>query len=531
MSFSFRTFLVFLLLLGLKPLQAALLRPRIMIQLSEEHACKEPVSLFLQEGLSYVRPLSARANIHLYDYQGTLPADLLLARLQRLPMVAAVEWDAGLEFRATPDDPLYSRQWGLEEIGLPEVWETTTGGLTARGDTIVLAIVDSGFDTDHVDMDGQIWINHREIPGNGKDDDQNGYVDDYRGWSFDTDSPVHLPDNHGQSVAGIVGARGDNNTGVCGVNWNIKMMLLSVSTIADVISAYDYIIFLRELYNQSGGASGAFIVATNASFGVNRNAFCSEFPLWGEMLEAMGQVGVLTAAGTSNRNVDIDQVGDTPSGCPSDFIISTLNINSSGQKGTTSSFGKTGVDLGTPGDGSYTTKPFNLYGNFGQNSAAAPHLTGAIGLIYAAPCADLAQSALSNPAETALKVKNWILSGVKPNSNLSGITVTGGVLDVAQSFQLAMNSCDTNTGNPEISLLSDLQLFPNPVSEILTIRLPKGGALHGRMEVFNDRGQIVRQQDFSGDTHLDVSGFVPGLYFIRVSEGDNSWTEKVLVLR
>lgn len=530
MSFFSRTFLFLLMVFGLVSFSADL-RQGVVIQFSAEHSCIGGVLPALPEDLCFVRTLSERSNIHLFDYVGKMTREQLRAKLQTWPSVKGVQWDAELEFRATPDDPLYARQWGLEEIGLPDVWETNTGGLTAMGDTIVLAIVDSGFDTDHVDMDGQIWINHGEIPGNGKDDDQNGYVDDYMGWSFDTDSPVHLPDNHGQSVAGIAGARGDNNTGVCGVNWNIKLMLLSVSTIADVISAYDYITFQRQLYNETGGDSGAFIVATNASFGVNRNAFCSEFPLWGEMLEAMGQVGVLTAAGTSNRSVDIDQVGDTPSGCPSDFIISTLNLNSSGQKGATSSFGKTGVDLGTPGDGSYTTKPYNLYGSFGQNSAAAPHLTGAIGLLYAAPCAGLAQNALSNPAETALQIKDWILSGVKPNSNLDGITVTGGVLDVAQSFQLVLNSCDTNTSNLEISKLRDLELFPNPVNQILNIRLVSETIADGQLDVFNETGQLVLQQGFSGNASLDVSDFLPGLYLIRVREGVDSWTEKVMILR
>lgn len=523
----------FICLPGIKLLQANELIPQQMVvQLAAEVPAEQAASLPLHETLVFVKTLSPTRNMHLYNYHGSLSPGLALKEIRELELVAAVQLNDALEFRSTPNDPLFSRQWGLETIGLPKAWETTTGGVTARGDTIVLAIVDSGFDTDHEDMVGQIWVNYAEIPGNGKDDDDNGYVDDYHGWSFDTDSPVHLPDNHGQSVAGIAGAKGDNNKGVSGVNWDIKLMLLSVSTIADVISAYDYVITQRVLYNQSDGSSGAFIVATNASFGVNRNAFCSEFPLWGEMLEAMGQAGVLTAAGTSNRNADIDQVGDTPSACPSDFIVSTLNVNASGQKGTTSSYGKEGVDLGTPGDGSYTTKPFDLYGTFGQNSAAAPHLTGAIGLLYATPCLSFAEEALTKPAETALKVKAWILEGVKPNSNLAAITLTGGVLDVYQSMQLILGSCETNTGNLEIIDELPVQLFPNPARDVSVLRNFSSGEAQLDLEVFNEKGQLLLHKVVRGGTdfNLNLDNYQPGLYLVRVIDGSRTAIKKLIVL-
>ncbi len=479
----------------------------------------------------YRKTLSPDRGIFLYEYSGREA----LPKLGALEGVRAVMQDEPLEFRAIPNDPGYSRQWGLQTMGLPAVWDKGVGGTTALGDTIVLAMVDSGFDTDHEDMAGQVWINRAEIPGNGKDDDNNGYVDDYQGWNFDADSPVHLPDNHGQSVAGIAGARGDNGIGVCGVNWNVRLMLLSVATIADVISAYDYIATQRDLYNRSGGSEGAFVVATNASFGVNRNAFCSEFPVWDEMIAAMGAVGVLTAAGTSNRNADIDVVGDTPSGCPSEYVISTLNINASGQKGATSSFGKTGVDLGSPGDGSYTTKPFDQYGTFGQNSAAAPHLTGAIGLLYALPCAGWSARALSDPGETALQVKAWILKGVKANPNLENITVTGGVLDVEGSFALAMEACATDTSGEGWPVFEPLEMFPNPATGTLTLRFLAQRATPLRVEMFDSSGRLVQVLQMKGhaageELRLSLEGLQPGLYLIRLHAAGQSRVEKVVVL-
>ena len=503
---------------------------RLLVQLAEGVDLADCFPLSLGDELVYVKTLSRRLNVHLFEHAGVRPVEALAATAG----VKGVFRDEVLEFRVKPDDPGYSRQWGLERMGLPEVWETTTGGITAGGDTLVLAIVDSGFDTDHEDMAAQVWINRGEVPGNGKDDDNNGYVDDYRGWSFDTDSPVHLPDNHGQSVAGIAGASGDNGLGVCGVNWNIRLMVLSVGTIADVISAYDYISVQRDLYNRTGGSEGAFVVATNASFGVNRNAFCSEFPVWNEMMDAMGAVGVLTAAGTSNRNVDIDVVGDTPSGCPSDYVISTLNITASGQKGPTSSFGKTGVDLGSPGDGSYTTKPFDQYGTFGQNSAAAPHLTGAIGLLYALPCAGWSARALTHPAETALEVKDWILRGVTPNANLSAITVTGGELDVSGSLRLAMEACSTTTSG-EVEEFGKIEFFPNPTKEMLHIRFFAQRLTPLDISLFDKGGRLVRSLQLDGHgageiLRLSTEGMQPGLYVLVLREAGRSRAEKVIIL-
>lgn len=503
---------------------------RLLVQIAEGFGPTDCFPISWGDDLVYVRTLSNRLNVHLFAYAGFRPVESLSVAAG----VRGVIRDELLEFRVKPDDPGYSRQWGLERMGLPEVWETTTGGITAGGDTLVLAIVDSGFDTDHEDMAAQVWINRGEVPGNGKDDDNNGYVDDYRGWSFDTDSPVHLPDNHGQSVAGIAGASGDNGLGVCGVNWNIRLMLLSVGTIADVISAYDYIAAQRDLYNRTGGREGAFVVATNASFGVNRNAFCSEFPVWNEMMDAMGAVGVLTAAGTSNRNVDIDVVGDTPSGCPSDYVISTLNITASGQKGATSSFGKTGVDLGSPGDGSYTTKPFDQYGTFGQNSAAAPHLTGAIGLLYALPCAGWSARALTHPAETALEVKDWILRGVTPNANLSAITVTGGELDVSESLRLAMEACTTAVSG-EVEEFARVELFPNPAAKVLHIRFFAQRLTPLDVSLYDSGGRMVRSMQLDGHgagetLHLSTEGVQPGLYVLVLRETGRSRAEKVIIL-
>src|SRR5690606_5975802 len=106
------------------------------------------------------------------------------------------------------------------DIDAEIAWDFTTGGLTANGDTIVVAIIDSGLDYNHEDIAANVWINHSEIPGNGIDDDGNGYVDDVYGWNAYDENGDIWGNSHGLQVAGMVGAVGNNGIGITGMNWN-----------------------------------------------------------------------------------------------------------------------------------------------------------------------------------------------------------------------------------------------------------------------------------------------------------------------
>ena len=118
-------------------------------------------------------------------------------------------------------DELFDEQWhhlNLLLNGNPEAdldsdlaWDISTGGLTPQGDTIVIAVIDNGIASGHPDLKDRIWINHNEIPFNGIDDDQNGYVDDHLGYNtIEENGNIQGTANHGTSVAGIIGATGNN---------------------------------------------------------------------------------------------------------------------------------------------------------------------------------------------------------------------------------------------------------------------------------------------------------------------------------
>ena len=196
----------------------------------------------------------------------------LLMNLTSLPEVKIAGQNFQLQPRErVPNDPMYTSQWDMEIINAPEVWEITTGGVTALGDTIVVAMMESG-DWRHDDLINNVWINWNEINNDGIDNDENGFIDDYFGWNVVDSSDIIGFDfqGHGIRVGGIIGASGDNEMGIAGVNWNVKIMWIQNNLQVDkIIEGYEYVYQNRKLYNESNGQKGAFVVASNGSFGID----------------------------------------------------------------------------------------------------------------------------------------------------------------------------------------------------------------------------------------------------------------------
>ncbi|MBX2872869.1 MAG: S8 family serine peptidase [Saprospiraceae bacterium] len=408
-----------------------------------------------------------------FDY-GQINENHFLATIRKSQTVAQAQFNHLIDYReTTPNDPLFSSQWQYINTGLNGglagadmdaefAWDISTGGVTASGDTIVVCVIDSGVDATHEDLQANLWINHNEIPDNDIDDDGNGFVDDYRGWNTINavnDDDISGDPRHGTSVSGIVGAVGNNSIGITGVNWGVKLMMVVNglnTTEARVITSYSYPLALRKQYNETGGELGAFVVATNSSWGLNFGEV-EDAPLWCEMYDALGEVGVLSAGATANRIVDVDVDGDLPTSCPSDYLISVTNIDRRNQKVEAAGWGAISIDLGAYGEDVFTLDSGNDYGPFRGTSAATPQVAGAIALLYASPCEDFMDIVENAPAIAALEVKRFILEGVKPNESLEEITVTEGVLNLNNSMTGFMEECGTcpPATNPTFTVLTD----------------------------------------------------------------------------
>lgn len=489
----------------------------------------------LQKGainsVTMIKELGIRHPLVLLAFdENQIPPEKALLEVQQLASVVTVQYNYYVDFRTQPNDSQYFSQWDMEIIEAPSAWDHTTGGTTDGGTPIVVAVMDSGFDINHEDLAPNLWVNTNEVPADGIDNDNNGYVDDLMGWDYFSDTPNVAPGNHGLSTASIIGAKGNNGVGVTGVNWDIDLMLFSFSSVADLVSAYEYVIDQRQRFNESNGLAGAFVVATNNSFGQAR-IWCDQQPVWGSMYDLMGEVGILSSAGVDNNRYDVDNAGDMPATCPSDYLLVSCNTDEDDNLFNNSAYGATSVDIGAPGEGTFTVKPGNSYGVFGGNSAATPHVTGAIALLYSAPVAGLEASAITQPAATARLVKNLLVQSGDLLPSLENRTLSGRRLNLGNGMEQLM----ANFSN-QLKPLAINKLFPNPVKGLLTVNydVPENGTY--RAEIYNALGQRVQHQEEEvGEGGLriftiDTNPLPAGVYFLNFGRAGEWVTERIIVI-
>ncbi|MBC6994334.1 S8 family peptidase [Neolewinella lacunae] len=478
------------------------------------------------------RPLSARRSIELLTFADAAARERAEAMLSSSHAVLALEPNRAVDLRSTPNDPEYAgKQGNLARAGFDRAWNLSSGGQTTDQHDIVVAILDAGFDVRHEDLAPSLWRNPGEIPNDGQDNDNNGYVDDSYGWDLIANDNAVPLNTHGTQVMGILGAKGNNGKGIAGTNWDLKVMLFSIDDSAGIIEAYEYILEQRRRWNASQGAEGAFVVATNLSLGIE-GATCADYAVWGGLYDDLGNAGVLTAAATANRSWDVDDFGDMPTDCPSDYLIGVANLGADDLLYRSSAFGRRSIDLAAHGEESFTTRNNGSYGPFGSTSAAAPYVAGAIALLYATPCPLLLEQSKTNPGAAALLVREAILGGTDPNQSLNFRTATGGSLNVFEAQRRLVEACGSQ-GNDDFAIA---RIFPNPTDRLLTIEtnaLVFGES--GTVVLYDALGRSVRQLQptrLPGSPvrlQADLGGLPAGAYALQLTErGRTAWVRVVL---
>jgi serine protease len=499
--------------------------------------------------LKVVRCVSKHMNIWMlhFDYQ-KVDENHFLSAIRNSDLVKIAQFNHYATPRSVPNDPYFAPdQWNMNNTGqtggtpgadidAEDAWNITTGGLTADGDTIVIAIVDCGFDTTQQDIN--YWKDYHGTPG---------YPGDYNGWNVgDSDGVINnddcTPSGHGTHVAGIAGARGNNNIGVAGVNWNVKIMPIEYGDALEyqVVESYDYALIQRDRYNK--GIGNGFVVATNSSFGVDRGQ-PSDYPLWCAMYDSLGAVGILSAAATADGDWDVDSVGDIPTACPSNYMISVTNTDDNDARDTIdgAAYGQHTIDLGAPGTNIWSTLPGNTYGTLTGTSMSSPHVAGAVGLMYSLDCPKFDSTFKSDPAGTALLIKSFIMNSVDVVPTLANKTASGGRLNIYKALMLEADyfgcaSLFSGIQNVESSI-KIFTVYPNPSIDELNVKMSITDNSPVTISLTNILGQQVLVQQYQpGHTGLqnmfiDISQITQGVYFITARNGNGiSSTIKVVKL-
>lgn len=489
---------------------------QLLVQL-DQTARINATSLRLLQGVADVQLICPP--LHTYKIIKDQNAKLtdLFDRLNRISGINLVSYDYYTELRLSPNDELYPSQWALDKIQAPDAWDTTTGGENFEGRTIVMAILDDGFDTDHEDLQDNIWINEFEIPGNGIDDDNNNYVDDVEGWNFDSNNDTHPAITHGTSVAGIAGASGDNGIGISGVNHQIKLMVLSgVNQASEIIEGYNYVYEQRKRFNETAGTQGAFVVSTNFSAGIGMTFPTGILTTWCDMYDLLGEQGILSSSAVDNNSYNVDFLGDMPTTCQSEFLITVTNTDQLDE--FDGAYGQVNVDLGAPGEDILTTNTGDNYDNFPGTSAAAPHVGAAVALLQSVKCPLLATTAFDDPMESARAIKDAILNGVDQVPTLAEVTTSGGRLNLFESMNLVQLYCGGSIGELNIRQTS----FDND-QIIFTYESPNFDPV--QFQVFDVTGRTLVSDEIRPPSFgekiitIDVS-WPTGIYFARLINGE-----------
>jgi len=422
----------------------------------------------------------------LFSYDSAFEMDEVLDEFLLNEKVQYAEPDYYYHAQMTPNDPLFPQEWGLNnsgqtggragaDINAESMWNISTGS-----SNVAVGIIDTGYDYTHADLIPNLWVNVLEIPGNGIDDDGNGYIDDVHGINaiLGTGDPMDN-NSHGTHVSGTTGARGNNGIGISGVSQIVQIAGCKfldqngTGGTSDAITCLQYYLNLKNRRTSPVN----FVVTNNSWGGTGPSSALAD------AITAHRDAGILfaTAAGNSSAN------NDTGSFYPANFdianVISVAATDANDGLAYFSNYGRRSVHVGAPGYGIISTVLNQGYASYSGTSMATPHVSGLAAMIKAA-----------FPNLDYKAVKNLVLSSGTPLASLSS-TISGRRIRGADSNGTGALTCSNQLVH------SRLRPIPNTAS------VPVGGTLFlsaenincqtpaGAITLYSDTHQTITLQD------------------------------------
>ena len=459
---------------------------------------------------SEVRPLG-NYGVFLMNLPAGVTVPQAIEQLQGKPGIRYAEPNWIGDWANTPNDPDYSRMWGMENTGQsvngttgrPDAdtdadlgWDQSTGNKS-----VLVAIVDSGTDYNHPDLAANIYVNSGEIAGNGIDDDNNGYVDDVNGYDFaDGDADPMDFVGHGTHVSGTVGAVGDNGIGTVGMNWNVSILPCKIGpdlggpVTSAAIEAINYAV--------SMGA-----VVSNHSYTVNPTKALEDAII---NARANNHI-VVVAAGNSSSNNDFNPV--YPASYPEDNIVVAAATDQNDALAGFSNRGFNSVDIGAPGVNIWSTTPTAGSAFYGPNydfsdgtSMASPMVTGAIALLRSVSPSASYQTiiqALYNGADRLPALFGRVSSGARLNVN--------GALNQLKAISMSISKSTISENDGANAATVTIRKVTAPFNQAVTVTLlisdgteaSSGGKVSLPVTIPAFQRQVTVPIDAIDDTLLD----------------------------
>lgn len=312
---------------------------------------------------------------------------------------------------AFPSDPLFNNQDYCKDppvypsVNIRKAWDKSKCNYNVK-----VAIIDSGLDYNHSDIRNQIWKNSDEIPDNGIDDDNNGFIDDIKGWDFsNNDNDGYSMSNHGTHTAGIIAAETNNGIGIAGVAWNVKILNVKVLNDYNVGTEYDVVQGIKY-------ADHCGFKIINISVG----GTSSDLKLYNDMLRNLSSDCFLVcSAGNDNRDLDNSGMKIYPACLDDERVFSIGGYDQIGRRYSYSNYGATEVDIFAPAKNIYSCLRNSNYGCSNGTSGSAAFVTGALCLLKA-----------QHPSITPSEFRSRLISTATSMPLIKGLCVGNGGLDI-----------------------------------------------------------------------------------------------------
>ena len=370
------------------------------------------------------------AGLDAIDDLDNADAATVVNEYSKLPEVEYAEPNYDIELDAVdgplvpilPHDPQFNDQWALANSGQrggkqgADISATLAWSITTGSDKVVVAVLDSGVDYTHEDLMQNMWTRPANLAP--YQDNELGTMDDEHGFdAIDSGSDPMDENGHGTHCAGIIGAEGENNVGIAGVNWKVQIMPLKFmnaggfGTTKDAIEAINYVIDRKK--------AGVNVRIISASWGSTQYSRALE-----DVIRKAYENDIAFFAAAGNASTNNDRTPHYPSSYNVPNVISVAALDRNDDLAKFSNYGPKSVAIAAPGVDILSTWLGNAYEEKSGTSMATPVVAGVAALVLA-----------EHPRMSVDELKKKMLASTDPIVALKGKTVTGGRINAAKALE------------------------------------------------------------------------------------------------